>query len=311
VAIDLTMQDNKSTMVLHKKTKEIVSFVADTPIAERPKRIIDRNKPVDVLSLGRKKAKIKIDLSFYGSLDLKQKRAFCFLLAIKQKYANGRVFDYSPSSLSKKLHLSVYNVKTYVSCLKEFGWAYIAENGDLVTKKMINICGANKLHTKITIHEKLPLNEIIDLLDFSLLREALHKQDYAIRHKRNELSESGLMPEHKLTKKEWYAYKRAISANKLLTSGALMDYNVIGMRRLSKVLKCSLGRAWQLIVKWSLKKKIRSWQCVGLFAKNVNGHFDGAEYKKLVGKNAGYLYSYEGNVYLHLGTGIAISPFCL
>lgn len=263
-------------------------------------------------------AVIKINPSFFEDLSNDGKKSIAFLLKIKQYSINGRVWNYDASTLSKEIGVSVYNIKKHVSFLLGKGYCYINKQGDLVCLSLDKIMETQTKKRKYSVFvcSNNTINDIVDKINFCVLKFSFSRQDYVRRLKRNEQEaydvkfdkpERLSKGEAKAFLKEYKRRNKIVESNSKITHGELLDYNILGLRRLSVLLNCSTKKASAFVSVLRDAEVIKTQEVVSVFARGVNKNFSCEDYKDSVGKRAGYLFRVGSFVYLHLGTRFEIT----
>ena len=261
------------------------------------------------------KAVIKINPFFFLQLTTKDKKAFALLLKIKQRSIDGRVWNYDPHILSREIGVSAYTIKKYIPTLVSNGYCYFNKQGDLVCLSLDKIMtGARK--SVVIVYSLDSINNIVDKINYSVLKFSFSQQQFVRRIKRNEKEANdarftnisnlriGVAKDFLKERKACAKMKKSSGIN---THGELLDYNILGMRKLSKIMNCSTKKACCLIKTLRVKNIIRTKNVVDVYKKNVSGNFCSEEYKNSIGKNAGYLFKVGSYIYLHLGTMVILS----
>ena len=262
-------------------------------------------------------AVIKINPSFFEDLDNEDKKSIAFLLKLKQYSISGRIWNYDPLTLSKEIGVSVYNIKKHVSYLLDKGYCYLNKQGDLVCLSLDKIMQTQTKKRKYSVFVcyENTINDIVDKINFCVLKFSFSRQDYVRRLKRNEQEaydvkfdkpERLANGEAKAFLKEYKRRKKIVGSNSKITHGELLDYNILGLRKLSVLLNCSIKKASCFVSVLRDAEVIKTQEVVSVFARGVNKNFSCEDYKDSVGKRAGYLFRVGSFVYLHLGTRFEI-----
>ena len=258
-------------------------------------------------------AVIKIDPSFFEDLNNEDKKSMAFLLKLKQHFISGRVWNYNALTLSKQIGVSVYNIKKHVNFLLENGYCYINKQGDLVCISLDKIMQTQTKKRKYSVFVcyENTINDIVDKINFCVLKFSFSRQDYVRRLKRNEQEaydvkfdnpERLSKGEAKAFLKEYKRRNKIVESNSKITHGELLDYNILGLRRLSVLLNCSTKKASYFVSVLRDAEVIKTQEVISVFARGVNKNFSCEDYKDSVGKKAGYLFRVGSFIYLHMGT---------
>lgn len=261
------------------------------------------------------KAIIKINPFFFLNLTTKDKKAFALLLKMKQRSVDGRVWNYDPCSLSKDIGVSAYTIKKYIPVLLKNKCCYMNKQGDLVCLSLDKIMDGSR-KSAVIVCASDSINNIVDKINYSVLKFSFSQQQFVRRIKRNEKEANDARFTNisnlrigvaKDFLKEHKACAKMKESSGVKTHGELLDYNILGMRKLSKILNCSTKKACCFINALKENNIIRTRSVVDVYKKNVSGVFCSEEYKLSIGKSAGYLFKVGNFVYLHLGTMVILS----
>lgn len=258
-------------------------------------------------------AVIKINPSFFENINNEEKKSIAFLLKLKQHSISGRIWNYDPIFLSGSIGVSVYNVKKHISYLLDKKYCYINKQGDLVCLSLDKIMETETKKRKYSVFvcSENTINDIVDKINYCVLKFSFSRQDYVRRLKRNEQEAYDVRFEkpERLSReeiknfiREYKRRKKVLKSNSKITHGELLDYNILGLRKLSVLLNCSTKKASSFVDNLRKKGVVKTTEVVSVFARGVNKNFSCEEYKDSVGKRAGYLFRVGSFVYLHLGT---------
>lgn len=258
------------------------------------------------------KTVFRVNPTFFLNFKNEEKRAFSLLLILKKYSSHGRIWKYNPVELSKQIGISKYCLEKYVRILKKRKYCYTNEQGDLVLVSLSKIMEDRK-KSRIIVCDSDSINDIVDKINYLLLRFSFSRQNFVRRLKRNELEakDAKYRSINNLSRSEILEFlkerKACVKIKKIsgkTTRGELLDYNIVGMRRLSEILNCSTKKTVCFLNLLKKNNVIKTSEVVKLHCRNVRGNFDYVEYKKSINKNAGYLFKVGSFVYLHLGTRI-------
>lgn len=252
--------------------------------------------------------RMNLNNSFISSLSIDDKRAFALLLKIKAKYSNSRVFDYSISSLSKSINVSRYSVQKYVDTIISNGWGYITNNDQLVMVSFKKIFkGATFKEYSVDIYPNDTINEIVDKINFIILKRNISQQDYVKTFKGYEHYSSIDCNKKKLSLKDYKKLKRVRKNNPSLLRGVFVDFNVIGMRKLAKLLNCSLSSASSFIKRLVKDGLIVISHVKELVKKSVWRSASNETIHQSNKSSFGYYYTHNNNLYRFIGTRVIIN----
>lgn len=261
------------------------------------------------------KTVFRVNPKFFLNFKNEEKRAFSLLLILKKHSSHGRLWNYSAIELSKQIGISKYCLEKYVNILKKRKYCYENKQGDLVLVSLSKIM-ENRKQARIVICEKDSINNIVDKINYLLLRFSFSQQDFVRRLKRNELEAKDVKYRsiNNLSRTEILEFlkerKACVKIKKLsgkTTRGELLDYNIVGVRRLSQILNCSTKKTVCFLDVLKKNNVINTQEVVRLHCRNVRGDFNYIEYKESINKKAGYLFKVGSFVYLHLGTRINLT----
>jgi len=245
-----------------------------------------------------------------NKFSFKERRSLAFMLKLKLSFTNSRIYNYSASSLSKKTGISYYNVKMHVGFLVKNNFAHFVGD-DLLIHSLDKICRGTKRRKEwsVTVQKTQSINDIVSSLNYILLKYNLKTQDYRRKIKRNET-----LARKRLNTYERFNYRLSdfkkqrdlVKYNPNLLHGSLVDYYIVGSRRLSEILGCSHDKASSFLNELSRFGKIKRSEVVVELQRGVRGYFNGEEYKNIIGRRAGYVYRIGTTVYANLGSKIEI-----
>lgn len=159
--------------------------------------------------------------------------------------------------------------------------------------------------TVIHISEKSTINDIVEQLNILILKNNFSNQD-KLRKIKSDLSKAK-KPDAKINLKSYKKSIRITEANPKIKDEKLIDFNVIGMRKLSILIGSSLDYAARFIKNLLRKKLITIDRIIKKYANFEFNQFSSDELKDFINKKSGYFFSFNGCTYHHLGT---IIEFC-
>jgi len=260
------------------------------------------SKPFD-----RSKEEASINLSPYliQSFKYKDRKSFAFYLKLKQSFTNSRIYNYSAMSLSKKIGVSYYNTKKHIDFLLDNNYAYF-EGADLMLVSINKISKFRRFRKwAILIKKDDDLNEILNSMNILLLKHSLEKQEYVRTAKRNDQAACGVRNKTKMTLSLYKKIKKIRRYQPELIHGSLRDYNIVGVRKLSEILGCSIDTAAKFLLKLERSKVIKRQVIKGVIRKgNDTTGFSNISYKEVFGESYGYIYQVGNCILFILGTSI-------
>ena len=255
------------------------------------------------------KATFKLNLEYIEELSLEQKKVIAFVLKIKQQFANSRIYDYSPKTLSKKIGVSEYNIKKYVGCLIKNNQAYFAGN-DVVIKSLDSIIEKNRYRSKsVLIFKDYSIKDIVSVIDLILIKREVNKQKFVRSLKCDERITSGAFTaphQHYMTNKKYDRVRDYRKNNPQLLRGAYEKDEFIGVRKLASILNVSQATASKVLKHLEHLKLIKTERkvmvCSGVF---MNTFVTSEQLNDAIG-GVGYYYREGNNLMLDKGTKITL-----
>ena len=292
-----------------KDIKEIVRGVSPRRSPKRSTIEVHVGVPDNSFSeyiLDRDKRGARINLNPYviSEIPFKERKSIAFLLKLKQKFVNSRIYDYSSKELSSRIGVSIYNVEKHMTYLMNNGYVKIDGNDILLLSLDETISTYRKKKWSIFVRDGHSINEIASLLSFLILRENIKHQEYIRSVKRNDLVASGVLIDPKFSNSD---YKKVRDVRKYAPEklhGAYVGYNIVSVRQISSLLGCSSNKA-SFFLKEIVDLKLCRTSEIKEFVKYFNGRWFGSEeYKKDNGITIGYFFVHNGRVLKHSGTRI-------
>lgn len=243
----------------------------------------------------------EIDIAHLTGKSIEYKRLFAFILMVKHEYKNSMVYNYSSKELSKKLNLSIYVIETYVNR---------AFKADLChfSGKHLQLISLNKIQPYrsrgVVIHvtDESTIKSIVEQFNILIIKHNFASQD-TLRTVKSDLIKAST-PGAKINPKSYKKSKKIASKIPGIKDERLIDFNIIGMRKLSSILGCSLNYAARFIKLLVEKGIVKTEKVVKKYANCEFSRFSSEELKKSLNKKAGYFYSYLGFTFFYLGTKI-------
>lgn len=240
---------------------------------------------------------------FIEELSIEKKRAFAVVLLIKSKYTNSRVYDLSYDKMCKELCLSRYITRKYIGIIISNGWGHVTKDRELVIYSFKKIFGERQYKEyKIKVSKGDNVTDIVDKLNFILLKKNISNQDRAANFKGYEQHSREDCEKSKLSLKQYKTLKKVRDYNPELLHGVFVEHSVIGLRRLSEILKCSIGNASRFLKKMVANGLIKIKEVIEKVADNIssfNNNYAQGDF--------GYYFVFERSLYRHLGTHIILN----
>ena len=243
----------------------------------------------------------EIDIKFLTGKNLEYKKSFALMLIVKKHFTNSMVYNYSTESLSEKTGISKYIIETYIKRLISFEFCHFQGN-HLQFVSLNKIMPLRSRGEVIYISEKSTINEIVETLNILILKNNFSNQD-TLRKIKNDLSNSRKQ-DAKINLKSYKKSLKIAEANPKIKDEKLIDFNVIGMRKLSQIIGSSLDYAARFIKNLLRKKLITIDRIVKKYANFEFNQFSSDELKDFINKKSGYFFSFNGCTYHYLGTQI-------
>ena len=220
------------------------------------------------------------------------KHAFALFLFLKSKFENSRVYNYNPTSLAAKLKISRYLVSKYIGIIQKNNWGYYSKN-DFVLYSFWRVMKSDRAERyKIQICQKETLKTLVEKINIIILSNNIQNQDKLSRY-RSYYTNSNRKD---LSLREYKKIKDRFDHSK--HSAGYEEEVVIGFRRLSEILNCSIGYV-SIFIKRLVKNKIISTKpvCRALCSNVGSAKFiDGF----------GYFYTHKNILYNYIGTNIML-----
>ena len=192
-----------------------------------------------------------------------QLKAVALAFIIKNTYANSCVYNYSPSSLAKKINVSYYSIKKYVDILISNGDASITTNGTLCIHRMnykVKEIIKGKLYHKRDLKLnfkneysqkeeiiKLNLNKVEYLIRYWILRVNGDQQQYLVDSKKQVLDPT--------SKKKFKAAKRKLKKLGIdcsdLSEIQFKDGVTFTIETISNLLNVSITKLYAMFKYWT------------------------------------------------------------
>ena len=238
--------------------------------------------------------------------DKNEQRALALFFKAKKAYKNSCYYNWSYSSLAKKLNLSIYIIKKYIPILIEKGFVY--EHGDnLIFKSTYKIVNkdndgfSKKGWYELKIKFKDSLGTILEEIYLAQIKQEISHQEYHIRNKADyqlAQSENGYISKGKIKHVKKYVKEFG-------KPGKVLKDVVLGSRKISQICNISLGKTNSVINNLEKSKKIKTKVLYNIIDRNVNGKYLDAirdAYKNEIG----YLFVRNGALISIIGTSIII-----
>lgn len=180
-------------------------------------------------------------------IDIDSIDALAFFYAVKSRYVNSTIYNYSPAKVAKEFELSPYLVQKYVRILRKEG---------LVRKmrKSLTMAGKQTLISKFALD--------VFYTDYGMVRIKLHKCSVFIEPEHSvkdiKLQLLSKMLELKIRQQEYARRKKAdcvktSQGQQGLCNERLFDYNVLSYRSISKIFKMPLSSCHKTVKKMKEK----------------------------------------------------------
>lgn len=251
-----------------------------------------------------------LDSKFLRRLSIEDRKAFSFVLKIKTRFENSRVYNYTPQRLSLEIGVSEYMTKKIVNKLVKIGFAKFNTSGDLILASLDNMIHAvRSRHCGITVYKNDSLQDIVDKLSLITLECHIKNQDFAKYIKSNDQKRKDLISNEKRVPKHLVEEQKQFGKRyENLLRGDLVEANYLGMRKLGKILNCSTDSAWKFLCRQKQMGTLTAKPDLREICHNFDSRFFfPEEIKQELGKKAGYLYVAHDILYAHLGTIIELN----
>lgn len=243
----------------------------------------------------------EIDINFLTGKSLEYKKSFALILLLKKQFTNSLIYDYSPKNLSEKINISEYIIDKYIKRLISFDFAnFQGKNLQLVSlNKIMPLRSRGEV---IHISEKSTIESIVEEINILIIKNNFSNQD-KLRVIKSDLIKAKTKGA-KINIKSYKKSLKIVSQHPEIKDGGLIDFNILGMRKIAQILGSSLDYAARFIKKLVRKKLITTKSIVKKYADFSFLQFSSDDLKKSINKKAGYFYFYAGCTYHYLGTQI-------
>lgn len=232
---------------------------------------------------------------------IEYKRNLAFILKIKLLFKSSMINNYNIKELASKLNLSQYIVETYITRLLKCDFChYLGKHLVFVSLNKIMPYRSRGMEFHITPNESI--NSIVEKLNIEILKNNFVKQDY-VRVIKNHLIKAEIK-DAKIDLKSYRKSKKAIIKYPGIENGSLIDRNVIGLRKLSKLLGSSLEYACRFVSKLVIKGLITTKHVIKKYSNRDFSMFSSDELKSCLNKRSGYFFFVGGMTFHYLGTYI-------
>lgn len=239
---------------------------------------------------------------FIQDLTVEEKRAFSIVLKIKAKHTNSIIYDFSHKSFSKKIGVSEYFSKKYVDIIIRKGWAYINEENELVVLSLSKIFKERGFKEySIEIKAKDKISDIVDKINLILLKKNISSQKRVVSLKNYDQYSRVDCSKEKLSQKDYKKLLKAKKNNPELFHGVFVRHSVIGMRKLSEILKCSISSAHRFLQRMAKMGIVSLTEMIETIATGVGNC------KYIPESEFGYYFVHRNCLYRHTGTRIVFS----
>lgn len=243
----------------------------------------------------------EIDINYLTGKSIEYKKQLALILLIKNTYTNSVVYDYSPKSLSEKINVSEYVIKNYINRLVSVDLCHYSGK-HLQFVSLNKIMPLRSRGEVIQVSEKSTIKSIVENINILIIKNNFSSQD-KLRKIKSDLIKSKING----AKINLKSYKKSLKFAELhpkIKDERLIDFNVIGMRKISQILGSSLDYAASFIKNLVRKKIISIKQIINKYADFEFRQFSSDELKKAINKKSGYFFCFNGSTYHHLGTEI-------
>jgi len=246
----------------------------------------------------------EIDVNVLTGKSIEYKKAFAFMLIVKHHYTNSMIYDYSAKSLSGKLGISNYITETYTNRMIKLGYCHF----DGKNSQHLQFISLNKIMpfrsrgAIIKLSDQSTINTIVEEINILILKNNFSNQDKLIKIK-SDLNKSKIKDADINIK----SYKKSLKysySHPEIKDERLIDFNVIGLRKLAQILGSSLNYAAYFVLRLAAKNIIKIKHIVKKYADFEFNQFSSDELKKSINKKSGYFYSYAGMTFHFLGSRI-------
>jgi len=243
----------------------------------------------------------EIDINFLTGKSMEYKKAFAFILLIKKAFKNSIVYNYSPKKLSEKINASEYITEKYINNLVLADLCHF-KGEHLHFISLNKIMHLRSRGAVIHISEKSTIDSIVEKINILIIKNNFSKQD-KLRTVKSDLINS----KKKGAKINLKSYKKSLKfaeQHPEIKDERLIDFNIIGMRKIAEILGSSLDYAARFILNLVSKKLIQIKRIVKKYADFSSIQYSSDELKNFINKKSGYFYSFKGCTYHYLGTEI-------
>jgi hypothetical protein len=243
----------------------------------------------------------ELDLKHLTGKSIEYKRLLAFLLLVKRTFKNSMVYNYHPKELSAKLNVSQYVTETYVNRLLKSGYAHF-EGRHLQFVSLNKIMPLRSRGAVIKLTDLDNIHSIVENINILIIKHNFKAQD-KVRTIKSDLIK-GKTKGKKVNLKSYRKSVQAVIDCPKVGDGKLIDYNILGMRKVAQLLGCSLDYASRFINSLVKRKIIKIKRMVYKYANVSFKRFSSDEMKSSINKRSGYFYSYLDSTFHYLGTKI-------
>lgn len=260
---------------------------------------------------------LRVNPMFFLNLSSKEKKAFAILLKFKAYSSHGRIWNYNESSMSKKLGISKYCLEKYVKIMTWKRFCYTNKQGDLVLVSLDKIMGSKRDY-RIVVCDNDSINNIVNKINYSVLKFYGSRQDFVRRLKRYEqqakdpkFSNPSNLSRSEVSEflKERKACAKIKRNRGTIVRGEFFDYNIFGIRKIAEILNCSTKKAICFLNVLKEHNVIKTKQKVLISSVCYGGFYGSEYYKDAIKKEVGYCFRHGNLIYRHLGTEIIFSEY--
>lgn len=250
----------------------------------------------------------RINVCFLETLSQEDKKAFSIVLLIKNKFVSSYIKDYNVYKLANQLKTSRYSIQKYIGLIVSNGWGDLKDNGDIkihsfstIFKEYEEYKKSNKL---IKVQNSFSIGRILDELNFLILQRNLEQQEWRAKAKRIHLGMK--LYGFNTSKNEVRKDRELVKHNPERLDGELVGHGILGMRRLSEILKCSVNSAIAFLDRLKKRGLINTKHVKRVLLNNEkpNGKNGLTDY---VSNSIGHFYRYKGRLYQFVGTAIELN----
>lgn len=245
---------------------------------------------------------INLNNRFLEDLSIEEKRAFALVLKLKAKHTNSIIYNFSYKTISKKANVSEYFAKKYTDIILNRKWAFVNEKNEFVILSLKKIFNDNRFKEyAIWINENDKVSDIVDKMNFVLLKKNVSNQKRAYTFKSYDQYARIDCPKSKLSLKDYKRLVKQRRYNPELFHGAFIEGSIIGLRRLAELLNCSVSSAQRFLKRIAQKGLVK-------LEEQIERIKEGVKYAKFLPENDfGYYFVFNDTLYLHRGTKITLN----